>query len=109
MERTKNERRRNNRINKKYKNKRKIVRSNNEESREFTTKVKMKQGCILSLVFSLVMDEVIKKVKTKKKAFNIEKQKMKKIQNTELIFIDDMTIVRETEEDNTTWRYWTSN
>lgn len=40
------------------------VRTNNEESKEFEIREALKQGCVLSpLLFSAVVDEIIKRAK----------------------------------------------
>lgn len=82
-----------------YKNNRNIVRTNNEESKEFITEIGVKQGCVLSpLLFSVVIDEAIKEAKKKMKKLKLGYWKMKETQLTELMFADDMAILADSEE-----------
>ena len=49
-----------------YKENVNTVRTNNEESKEFRTKIGVKQGCVLSpILFRVVLHEAIKKAKKK--------------------------------------------
>ena len=83
-----------------YKDNKNIVRTYNEESREFETMVGVKQGCALSpLLFSLILDEAMKEAKKKMKTLKLGYWQMERIQLTELMFADDMAIVAETEKD----------
>jgi DNA-directed RNA polymerase specialized sigma24 family protein len=59
----------------------------------------LKQGCVLSpLLFSIVIDDILKKCKEKYKNLAVGKWKMKNVILQELPFADDMVLVAETEE-----------
>lgn len=82
-----------------YRNNTNIVRTNNEESREFVTEIRVKQGCVLSpLLFSIVLDEAIKNAKKKMKTLKLGYWQMEQTEINELMFADDMAIVSDSEK-----------
>lgn len=67
---------------------RKIVRRNNEEFKEFEIKKGLKQGCVLSsLLFSVVVNEAIKRAKKKTKPLTMGYWRLG-VNLTELMFAD---------------------
>lgn len=57
------------------------VRMNNEESREFTAEIGVKQGCVLSpLLFTIVIDEAVKVAKRKMRKVKLGYWRMKETQ-----------------------------
>lgn len=69
---------------------------NNEESREFTAEIGVKQGCVLSpLLFTIVIDEAVKEAKRKVRKVKLGYWRMKETQITEVLFADDMVLLAE--------------
>lgn len=69
---------------------------NNEETDEFTAKVGIKQECIMSpLLFVIVIDESVKKAKSRMRKVNVGYLRMHKIKIPKLLRANDMVIVAE--------------
>ena len=82
-----------------YENTVNYVRVRNEASKTFTSKIGLRQGCILSpLLFNLVLDDVVKKCKESMSKYRIGYWNMKIITITELCYADDLIIIGETEK-----------
>ena len=79
------------------------VRVRHEKSNMFTCKNGFKQECaLILLLFSLMLNEVIKKYKKQLKPYNVGFWKMKKIQIRELCYADDVVTFGSTVENSTT-------
>ena len=82
-----------------YTGKTNIVRTNNDEFREFKTRKGVKQGCVLSpLLFSAVLDEAIKEAKRKMKKLTLGYWQMRQTQPKELMIADDMALVADAQK-----------
>lgn len=76
-----------------------VGRTKNEGSKKFIRNIGVKHGCLLSPLFSVVVDEAIKEARKKMRKIKLECRKMEHIQLTELIFAD-MAVVAGLEEHN---------
>jgi hypothetical protein len=71
----------------------------NQEFERFETKIGLKLGCVRSpLLFSIVIDDIIKKCKEKCKNLTVGKGKMKNVTLQELQLADGMVLAAEREE-----------
>lgn len=82
-----------------YKNNKNIVRTNNEESRGFSTEIGVQQGCVLVPLSSVTLDKAIKGAKENMKKLKLVYRNMTETCLTELLFANDMTIVEDTKKE----------
>lgn len=60
------------------KNNRNVIRLNNEGFREYEMQIRVNQGCVLSpLLFSVVMDEAMRKACSSKKKLSLSSWKLR--------------------------------
>ncbi|GJQ68068.1 hypothetical protein Trydic_g10685 [Trypoxylus dichotomus] len=82
-----------------YKSNKNKVRTSNAESAEFESQIGLKQGCVLSpLLFSILIDDAVKKAKQKGKNMKVGNWKMNAINVQELMFADHMVLIAHSEE-----------
>lgn len=83
-----------------YKNTRNYIRTGNLHSEEFTTAEGLRQGGVLSpILFNIVMDDILKEVKTKVRRLKVGYRNMEIVTIGECVFADDVAIFANNEKD----------
>lgn len=83
-----------------YKVSRNYIRLKHETSEVLETTRGLRQGCVLSpLLFSIILDDVIKECKKETKSYILGNWKMEKVKLTELAYADDMAIIGKNAND----------
>ena len=92
-----------------YRRTRNYVRRDNAQSEEFVTEGGLRQGGVLSpALFIIIMDDILKEVKSKIRQIHVGYRNMKAVSISECLFADDLVILAgseiELQKNMETWR-----
>jgi Reverse transcriptase (RNA-dependent DNA polymerase)/Endonuclease-reverse transcriptase len=83
-----------------YQTTRNYVRKDNKQSEEFITKDGLRQGGVLSpVLFIMIMDDVLKEIKTSSKNIQVGYRNLEMITIAECLFADDLVLFAKNEKD----------